>query len=271
MIRPSARSLCLAAILLGPAATFAQGLSADELKAYGGSYAVECANPAGPRLNVGATALDVERGGQRLSGRNPMASASFFGASPPRDFQVALLSEVRGGGQMMFIVFADKAGRYITIDAEPKVRAALGATLLKPRYRSCEAAPPRPAPAALLPTAPTTSDAAPDIGALLASPVFKRAYLSALGAKAGERWLARLEGPAPPTRREMLDGTPYIVVAICKPHDCSDHNAVFLYSVEQRRVIGLLQQAGTKTLVGGATPLQGRQLDKLWQAEWRLK
>jgi hypothetical protein len=267
--------LCLAAGLLAPVAVPAQQqrLSADELKAYGGSYAVECARLDAPRLIVAADAISVERDGQRLVGRNVTASASYYGRSPPKNFEAAVIGAVRGGGQMMFMVYADNAGRYVLIEAEPRVQDALGPALLKARYRSCNAggvpmAETRPAIAT---PATATSDAVPDIAALLANPLFKRSYLRSIGEKASERWLARLDGPAPPTRRQLLEGAPYLLVAVCKPHACYEHNAVFLYSAEPPRVLGLIHQAGVKTLVGGATPAQGAQLDLLWQAEWRQK
>jgi hypothetical protein len=272
--RTRLHGLCLAAVLLASVAVSAQQrLSADELKAYGGSYAIECGKPDAPRLSVTTDAISVERDGQRLVGRNVTASASYYGRSPPRNFEAALIGEVRGGGQMMFMVYADKAGRYAVIEAEPRVQAALGPALLKARYRSCNAvgaAMAGAAPAIASPAA-ATSDAVPDIPALLANPLFKRSYLRSIGEKASERWLARLDGPAPPTRRQSLDGAPYLLVAVCKPHDCFEHNAVFLYGAEPPRVLGLIHQAGVKTLVGGATPAQGAQLDLLWQAEWRQK
>ena len=266
--------LCLAAVLLAPVAASAQQrLTADEMNAYGGSYAVECGKPDAPRLSVTADAISVERDGQRLVGRNVMASVSHFGRSPPKNFVAALIGEVRGGGQMMFMVYADQAGRYALIEAEPSVQAALGPALLKARYRSCNAvgAPTASAVPTIASPVPATSDAVPDIAALLANPLFKRSYLRSIGEKASERWLARLDGPAPPTRRQPLEGMPYLLVAVCKPHDCYEHNAVFLYSAEPPRVLGLIHQAGVKTLVGGATPAQGAQLDLLWQAEWRQK
>lgn len=68
--------LCLAAGLLAPAASSAQQRpGADEMKAYGGSYAVECGKPDAPRLSVTADAISVERDGQRLVGRYAMIEA----------------------------------------------------------------------------------------------------------------------------------------------------------------------------------------------------
>ncbi|CAM5787036.1 Ivy family c-type lysozyme inhibitor [Rhizobacter fulvus] len=265
-----AMSACVAAT--------AQPIDAETLKRYGGSYAVDCGRPGTPRLQVQAGALAVEQGNQRMTGRNAMSAYSYFGNSPPpKDFQVALISEVRGDQQLIFMVYSDRAGPYIRIEADPKVAAALGRALTSPKYRRCEAAalPPAPAlpgPAAVpSPRAAPAPGAVPALGSLAADPAFKRAYLRALGPRAGERWLARLEGPAPETRELRVGGVPYVVIAICKAHDCYDHNAVFLYSAAQQQVIGLVQQKGAKTLVGSPAPTQAAQLERLWQSEWRQK
>lgn len=107
------------------------------------------------------------------------------------------------------------------------------------------------------------------MSALIADQRFKRAYLRAFGPVARERWLARFEGPAAPTRTQRIDGVPYIVVAICKAHDCYDHSAVFLYSAARQRVFGLVQRKGKKSVVGAPGPALASRLDRLWQKEWR--
>ena len=261
---------CLLAVATAQAQT---GLGADEMKLFAGSYAADCANPAATHLRVMRDALLVEQSTQRMTGRNVMAVASFFEPNPPKGFQVALISEVRGGPQLLFLVYSDKAGQYITLDGDPKVQVALGLVLTKPKYRRCDppgapvvaAAPPTPPPPA------ADADVVPHVSALLADPKFRRAYLRSIGPKASERWLARLEGPAPETRAQTVEGTRYIFVAVCKAHDCYDHSAVFLYSAAQERVLGLIQQNGVKTLVGAPPPSVGAQLERLWQAEFRQK
>jgi hypothetical protein len=266
------------AALLASLGAAAQGIDAETLRRYGGSYAADCGRPGAPRLRVAADALVVEQGNQRMTGRNAMSAYSFFGNSPPKDFQVALTSEVRGGPQMIFMVYADRAGPYIRLDGEPKVAAALGKALMAPKYRRCDGAAlaqaPAPAaaaaPAPAQRAAPAGGAAVPHLGALAADPAFRRAYLRALGPKAAERWLSRLDGPAPETREMVVGGVPYVVVAICKAHDCYDHSAVFLYSAAQQQVIGLIQQNGAKTLVGAPGAL-APQLERLWQAEFRKK
>ncbi|MEP7099453.1 MAG: Ivy family c-type lysozyme inhibitor [Burkholderiales bacterium] len=251
------------------------GIDAPALRRFAGTYATACADPAAARLRITADALLVEQGGQRLTGRKPMSAYSYFGNSPPpRNFQVALLSEVRGGPQLIFMAYVDATGPYLLLDGDPKVTAALGRTLMAATYRRCGppaasvAAPPPPTATTPVPAAP---GGVPERSVLIADPAFRRAYLRALGPKASERWLARFDGPAPPTREQRFDGVPYLVVAICKAHDCYDHNAVFLYAAAQQRVLGLIQQNGAKTLVGAPGPALASQLDRLWLKEWRQK
>ena len=66
------------------------------LKVYGGNYSSDCGNASAPRLRVVADALMVEHGNKRMTGSNVQAAHSYFGQSPPPDYQVALLGEVRG-------------------------------------------------------------------------------------------------------------------------------------------------------------------------------
>lgn len=83
-------------------------------------YSANCNDSGASRLRVLADALTVE-GDKRLTGNNVQAACSYFGQSPPPDYQVVLLGEVRGGLQLLFIVFRDKAGQYITLNGDPKV------------------------------------------------------------------------------------------------------------------------------------------------------
>lgn len=253
------------------------GLDARALREFGGSYAADCANPAAPRLRVDAEALRVEQNGQRITGRKPLGDYGFFGRNaPPKNFRVALIGEVRGGPQLIFMAYADTTGPYILLDGDAPVTAALGKALMARKYRRCEpadatdkAAAPTQAPP---PDAATSTAAAvPDIATLRADPAFERLYLRAIGAQASERWLARLEGPAPPTREQAFGGTRYVVIAVCKPHDCYDHSAVFLYSAPQQRVLGVIAQKRVKTLVGAPGPGLAPRLERLWRAEWRQK
>lgn len=253
--------VCAAGLLVAASAWPKGGLDALTLRQYGGRYAADCADTAAPSLRVAAEALTVEQNGLRLTGRAPVrAFATELGQrAPAADFRLVLTGAVRAGPRLRFLVHADAVGAYIVLGGDADVTAALGDALLAARYRHCDA----PAVSAALRGVPT-------LPALVADPAFQHAYLRALGTKASQqRWLARLEGPAAPTREQVFGGTPYVVVALCKSRDCYDHSAVFLYSAAQRRVFGLIQQRGVKTRVGAPGPALAASLKRLWRSEWR--
>ena len=105
---------------------------------FGGTYAIECGNPAVPRVRVLPDTLTVVRGNLRVIGTGPRASYNYLGAAAPRSFEVALVSQVGKDGEMVFMVSRDEAGYYIEIDGESRVRAALGPAAAGTKYRQCD-------------------------------------------------------------------------------------------------------------------------------------
>jgi hypothetical protein len=267
-IRWLIRGIAAAFVAVGAPAWAHSTLDAQALKLYGGTYLSDCSNAAAPRLRVVADALMVEQETKRLTGRNVQAAYSYFGRSPPPDYQVALLSEVRGGSQLLFIVYRDKSGQYITLDGDAKVQAALGKPLLGQKYRTCDAVKKESAS-----TAPSATQPEPmaDAGALLMDPKFKFAYYKALGPMIKEDWLAKLDGPAPLNKKVKVGGTEYVLASACKNHDCADNNTVLLYSAAQGVVYGKIVQQRRAKLIGTPPPAVAAELDRLWIAEWRQK
>lgn len=256
-----------AACVAAGAPAWSQGaLDADALKLYGGTYSSECSNSAAPRLRVVADTLMVEAGTKRMTGRNVQAAYSFFGQSPPPNYQVALLSEVRGGAQLIFIVYRDKSGQYIMLEGDPQVQAALGKGLLTPRYHRCGDASRASvaASAGAIPSDPLVGPAE-----LLKDPKFKSAYYKALGPKIKQSWLAKLDGPSPPVRTVKVDGAEYQLVSACKNHDCGDNNTVLLYSAATGVVYGKIFERGKTTLIGAPSSALAAELERVWKAEWR--
>ncbi len=243
-------------------------LDADALKQYGGTYSADCGNPVAPRGTVFADALVVLEGDRRIAGDKLQAAYSYFGQSPPPGYQVALLSEMRGSGQLMFLVYRDKSGQYMTLDGDPKVRAALGKALTAQKYRLCD--PSRKiAPAA--PAGARQSALGGDAGSLLLDPKFKSAYYKALGPKVKDSWLAKLDGPSPLTKKVNVGGTEYVLASSCKNHDCGDNNVVLLYSAARGAVHGKIFERGKSTLIGSPPPAVASELERLWVSEWRRK
>lgn len=271
----------MAATLVAAAApAWAQGrLDADAARILGGTYSPDCANPAAPRARVTAATLTVEQGSERMTGRNVQAAAAFFGASPPANYRTVLLGEVQGQQQLQFILFQDAAGYFLTLDGDPKVRAALGRTLLGLRYRQCGgsakagapppqvAAAPRPAqggPAGATPPLETMTAAG-----LLMDPKFKAAWYQALGPRAKEPWLGQLDGPSTETKRVRVDGAEYFLGVACKNRDCGDNSMVVLYLQPRGVVYGYLHERGRATLVGNPPSAVAAELGRLWRKEWR--
>jgi hypothetical protein len=136
-----------------------------------------------------------------------------------------LLSEVRDGLQLLFIVYRDKLGPCITLDGDSKVQSALGRDLLGRKYRSCNAAG-KETPSALPATPQPEAMIRPP--ELLLDAKFRSAYYKALGPRVRESWLAQLDGPAPPIKKINVGGTEYMFASACKNHDCGDNNTVLL-------------------------------------------
>ena len=136
------------------------------------------------------------------------------------------MSEVRGGSQLLFIVYRDKSGQYITLDGDAKVQATIGKVLLGRKYRTCDAVKKE---TASTPPSATQPEPTADAGALLMDPKFKSAYYKALGPMVKENWLAKLDGPAPLNKKVKVGGTEYVLASACKNHDCADNNTVLLY------------------------------------------
>jgi hypothetical protein len=272
-IRWLAGSCALAWLGAGAPVEAQPGLDREALKLYGGTYSADCGNAAATRLRVLANALTVEQGDKRLTGNDVQAAHSFFGQSAPPNYLVALLSEVRGGSQMLFIVFRDGRGQYITPDGDQRVQAALGKTLLTRKFYQCagdrQAATPAPAVAPVPATTSSTEPSGPPD--LLKDSMFKSAYFKALGAKAKEPWLTKLDGPAPLIKKVRVAGTEYLLASVCKPHDCADNNTVLLYSAQNGAVYGKVLDRRRASLIGDPPAAVAAELDRLWAAEWRQK
>jgi len=80
---------------------------------------------------------DWLQGNKRLAGANLQAAFSYFGQAALLNYQVALLSEVRGP-QLMAVVFENKSGQYLTLDGDRQVRANLGKAVLENKYWLCD-------------------------------------------------------------------------------------------------------------------------------------
>ena len=264
------RLICSAIVTVAASApAWSQGkLDADTMKHFGGTYMVDCGNNASAKATVFADALVFLQGDKRVAGAKPDSAASFYGPSQPPEFRTVLLSEAPGG-QMRFAIYQDKAGYYLLLDADAKVQAVIGKPFGQQKFRRCDGGASKPAPTAA--AAPQKKYELHELNAsgMLLDPKIKAAYFKALGPLARERWLAKLDGPAPDNKRIKVAGADFVQLSVCKNHDCANHSAVFLYSVPQDVLYGTIYQKGKTTLIGAPPPAVASELPKLWKKEWR--
>jgi hypothetical protein len=255
------------ALAVGLPAAAQGGLDAHSLKAFGGTYQLDCANNGSPKLTVFADALVFLQGDKRVAGARPESAASFLGPNQPPEYRTVLLSEAPSG-QLRAVIYQDRSGYYLVLNADPKVQAAIGKSFGAQKFRRCDGGASKPAAAAAAPARKYELHEL-DAGGVMLDPKLKAAYLKALGPLARESWLARLDGPSPQNQRIKVAGVDFVKIASCKNHDCFDHNAVFLYSADQNLVNGIVHQRGRNTLVGQPAPAVAAELPRLWQREFR--
>ena len=229
---------------------------------YGGVLAPDCSNYLLPQLLYPGDSLVVRDAGKAvLTGRNVKAVPTYFGATPPPEFETALTSEVAPGEAMVFVLYRNAQGLFATVEGGPKVMAALPAALKGKRVRHCDpnrnAVPGAPPPAMTFP---------PE---MLKDAGFKSAYLQALGPLAKESWLTRLDGPAQEVEKKRIAGNEYQVVSVCKNHDCYDNSMVVFYAAATSTVYGTVFQRGRTTLVGAPPPPVAAELERVWKATYR--
>ena len=261
-------------------------LDAATMKAFGGTYQLDCSNNASPKATVFPDALVFLHGDKRVVGSKPESQASFYGNSPPPEYLIMLVSEAPGG-QLFFAIHQDKAGHYLKLDGDAKVMAAIGKPLTQQKFRRCDGtAKPMP-PAAAAPAAAPAAGAASASGGnsakifkgyalteisaagLLYNAKAKETYYKALGPLVKEPWLAKLDGPSSEGQAMKVANDDYVMLYTCKNHDCYDNNIVLLWSGIQNVVYGKVNQKGKSTLIGNPPPAVAAELEKLWKKHFR--
>jgi hypothetical protein len=238
------------------------------LKLYGGIYSSDCNVSTAPRLRLASDTLIFQAGNRRITGRNVQLAASLFGSSPPPDFEFAFSSDVIKGVGLMFIVYRDPAGQYITLDGHPRVKAAIGTPLYEQKYRRC-GGPTNAVPPAVSDARRPESIEGP--WTLLVDSRFKSTYYAALGSRIKQDWLARLDGPSQPLEKVVIGGKEYTFASVCKAHECGDNNAVLLYSPAQNVVFGKIVEQRRSVVLGEPPPQILSELERLWIARYGRK
>lgn len=268
--RRAAAMLALSAGLAG--AVQAQGLPPDAAAAYGGRYALRCDDAGSPQLVVERQRLAAEHRGRRVEAGAVQDAVSYLGPNPPAGYRTTLLAEGRGLS-LAFVVYRDARGLYVVPEADPKLLAVIGRDAAQARFRDCD--PRRSARDATTGAQEARQRAADARAADAAHPLADRglrsAWLAALGPRVREPWLARLEGPTIGPRPERVGAGSQRFVAVCKPHDCADHNLVLLYDPARGSVAALLQERGRFSRLGSADAATAAALERLWRAEWQRR
>jgi hypothetical protein len=269
-------TIVLAAI---SSAAWAQGKIDQKLmQVYGGVLAPDCSNYLLPQLKYLGDSLVVQDGGKAvLTGRNVKAAPTYFGTTPPPEFETALTSEVAGGEALVFVFYRNASGLFAAVEGGPKVMAALPAAFKGKRARHCD--PNRNvAPGTGSPSAQAKADpnkfkgyALTELTAagLLYNAKAKATYYKALGPLSKEPWLAKLDGPSSENKAVKAAGADYVLVSTCKNHDCFENSVVLLYSGPQDVVYGKVYQRGKSTLIGSPPPAIATELERLWKSEFR--
>ena len=253
--------LVLALLLLVACGAVHAALDAATQRQVAGVYSNACGDREQLMLRLYGDVLDIERGAMVVKARALRVSRKAPPGSASLDFKASVRAEVKGGEMVALVLSHNTKGLFARIDAGPEALAPLGPGVIGQVLRHCD------------PNRNTLPGAAPPFHQgptdLLRDAGFKAAYAKALGPLASERWLARLDGPAPELRRVPLGGIEYVLLAACKQHDCADHNTVLLWQPKSRLVFGLVFQVGRSTLLGSPPPDMVRELQALWHAEWR--
>ena len=116
----------LAATLYPASISQASPLDPAYLKLYGGTYSANCSDARADRLKVLADRLVFTSGNRELVAKDIEADVSYWGKSPPGNFEIALMGEVSPERGLLFLVYSDKRGLYIQLDGHPDVLKDIG-------------------------------------------------------------------------------------------------------------------------------------------------
>ena len=228
-----------------------------------GTFSNACGDRSQLMIRLYGDVLDIERGTVAVKANRLQVSKAAPPGAPVADFKAVVRGDVKGGDGVVLVLSHNAKGLFARIDGGEKSLVPLGPGVVGQVLRHCD--PNRNA----LPGAPVEVRLSPPD--LLRDARFKAAYLQALGPLAKERWLARLEGPAPELRKVKVAGNEFTLAAACKPHDCADHNTVLLWTPKPGVLHGLVFQSGRSTLIGNPPPDVAKELQRLWAAEWRQR
>ncbi|MGH8569921.1 MAG: hypothetical protein ACREXU_18435, partial [Gammaproteobacteria bacterium] len=96
------------------------------LTAYGGEYSATCSDPSALRARVAKEGLTIVRGSKSITGVFEMEALSYMGNSPPPGYETTLMSNAKGVGSIVFIMYRSKSGPMLDLDTDPSVLKRVG-------------------------------------------------------------------------------------------------------------------------------------------------
>jgi len=96
------------------------------LEQYGGSYSADCEDDRADRLKVLLYRMVFESKKEELVTEDIEANASYWGDSPPEDFEIAFMGKVKKDRGLLFLVYGDEQGPYIQLDGDPRILKGIG-------------------------------------------------------------------------------------------------------------------------------------------------
>ena len=226
-----------------------------------GVFSNACSDRNQVMVRLYGDVLDIEKGGVAVKAKRLQVSKTPPAGAPVPDFLAVVRGEVAAGDGVVLVLSHGAKGLFARIDGGSKSLAPLGPGVVGQVVRHCD-----PNRNALPGAAPAVELQSSD---LLRDPRFKSAYLQALGPLAKEQWLSRMTGPGTALRKVKVNGQDFALAAVCKPHDCADHNTVLLWKPKPGVLHGLVFQQGRSTLIGSPPPAVAQELQRLWKTEWR--
>ena len=252
-------ALALVALCASAAAPAALDPATDRRVA--GVFSNACGDRSQLMIRLYGDVLDIERGSIAVKAKRLQVAKAPPAGAPLPDVLAVVRGDVAGGDGVVLVLSHGAKGLFARIDGGAKSLAPLGPGVIGQVVRHCD--PNRNA----LPGAPPAVEL--QSSDLLRDPHFKAAYLQALGPLAKESWLARMTGPGTTLRKVKVQGQDFALAAVCKPHDCADHNTVLLWTPKPGVLHGLVFQQGRSTLIGNPSPAMAQELQRLWKSEWR--
>jgi len=252
-------ALVMMALALAPPSPAALDPATD--RRVGGVFSNACGDRSQVMIRLYGDVLDIEKGGNAVKAKRLQVAKTPPAGAPVPDFLAVVRGEVAGGDGVVLVLSHGAKGLFARVDGGAKSLAPLGPGVIGQVVRHCD--PNRNA----LPGAPPAVEL--QSSDLLRDARFKAAYLQALGPLAKEDWLVRMSGPGTALRKVKVQGQDFALAAVCKPHDCADHNTVLLWTPKPGVLHGLVFQKGRSTLIGNPPPAVTAELDKIWKKQFR--